>query len=47
MLGNFILTVPEHADALEQLANQVVDFINEKVKQANPDMRNFKRGETP
>ena len=31
IFGNYIAAPPEHADALEQLANQVADIINEKV----------------
>ena len=31
VFGNLIIAPPEHADALEQLANQVADVINEKV----------------
>jgi len=34
MLGNFILSAPEHADALERLANQVADIINKKIEHA-------------
>ena len=38
MLGNYIDALPEHADALEQLANQAADIINEKIRLANPDV---------
>lgn len=35
ILGNIICTVPKHVDALEQLAGQAADIINEKIKQAS------------
>lgn len=31
-MGNFIRTVPENADILEQLANQAADIINENIE---------------
>ena len=31
MFGNYFIATPEHADALEQLANQAADIINEKI----------------